>query len=51
MKLDSPQIAAGLLHDAVEDTPLPPEDITEQFGEQVAHIVEGVTKIDQNQFR
>src|ERR1700683_2969284 len=50
MKLDSTAFAAGLLHDAVEDTPVTTEDITEQFGEQVAHIVEGVTKIDKIQF-
>ena len=46
MKLDATAIAAGLLHDAVEDTPVTTQDITTQFGEQVAHIVEGVTKID-----
>src|ERR1700723_513973 len=50
MKLDATAIAAGLLHDAVEDTPVTTEDITERFGEQVAHIVEGVTKIDKIQF-
>ncbi len=50
MKLDSTAIAAGLLHDAVEDTPVTTEDITQKFGEQVAHIVEGVTKIDKIQF-
>src|SRR6202789_4224050 len=50
MKLDSTAIAAGLLHDAVEDTPVTTGDISEQFGEQVAHIVEGVTKIDKIQF-
>jgi len=50
MKLDSTAIAAGLLHDAVEDTPVTTEDITAMFGEQVAHIVEGVTKIDKIQF-
>ncbi len=50
MKLDSTAIAAGLLHDAVEDTPVTTEDISERFGEQVAHIVEGVTKIDKIQF-
>src|ERR1700753_197315 len=50
MKLDSTAIAAGLLHDAVEDTPVTTEEISEQFGEQVAHIVEGVTKIDKIQF-
>jgi GTP diphosphokinase / guanosine-3',5'-bis(diphosphate) 3'-diphosphatase len=50
MKLDSTAIAAGLLHDAVEDTPVTTEDIVGRFGEQVAHIVEGVTKIDKIQF-
>src|SRR6202789_756676 len=50
MKLHSPAIAAGLLHDAVEDTPVTTADITAKFGEQVAHIVEGVTKIDKIQF-
>ncbi len=50
MKLDSTAIAAGLLHDAVEDTPVTNEDIVAQFGEQVAHIVEGVTKIDKIEF-
>src|ERR1700719_4432635 len=50
MKLDSTAIAAGLLHDAVEDTPVTSEDIESKFGEQVAHIVEGVTKIDKIQF-
>lgn len=50
MKLDSTAIAAGLLHDAVEDTPVSTEDITAEFGEQVAHIVEGVTKINKIQF-
>src|SRR5579875_1507406 len=50
MKLDSTAIAAGLLHDAVEDTPVTPPDIVAKFGDQVAHIVEGVTKIDKIQF-
>src|ERR1700761_605638 len=50
MKLDSTAIAAGLLHDAVEDTSVTADDITKLFGEQVAHIVEGVTKIDKIQF-
>src|SRR5271163_2920808 len=50
MKLDSTAIAAGLLHDAVEDTPAKIGDITAKFGEQVAHIVEGVTKIDKIEF-
>ena len=50
MKMDSTAIAAGLLHDAVEDTPATTADIARVFGEQVAHIVEGVTKIDKIQF-
>jgi len=50
MKMDSTAIAAGLLHDAVEDTPVTTEEIEEKFGEQVAHIVEGVTKLDKIQF-
>src|SRR6202167_4546755 len=46
MKLDPTAIAAGLLHDAVEDTPATSEQIEADFGDPVAHIVEGVTKID-----
>jgi GTP pyrophosphokinase len=50
MKLDATAIAAGLLHDSVEDTPATSEEIEAGFGDQVAHIVEGVTKIDKIQF-
>jgi len=50
MKLDASAIAAGLLHDSVEDTPATNEEIAAEFGDQVAHIVEGVTKIDKIQF-
>jgi GTP pyrophosphokinase len=50
MKMDATAIAAGLLHDSVEDTPATNEEIATGFGEQVAHIVEGVTKIDKIQF-
>jgi GTP pyrophosphokinase len=50
MKLDATAIAAALLHDAVEDTKATTEQIAEGFGDQVAHIVEGVTKIDKIQF-
>src|SRR5438477_3241017 len=45
MKLDSTAIAAGLLHDAVEDTDVTNSQIEEKFGTPVAHIVDGVTKI------
>ena len=50
LKMDSTAIAAGLLHDAVEDTDVTTDEIAEQFGEQVAHIVEGVTKLDKIKF-
>jgi len=50
MKLDPVAVSAGLLHDSVEDTSVTVVDIRKEFGEQVAHIVEGVTKIDQIDF-
>src|ERR1041384_2422552 len=45
MKLDAVTIAAGLLHDVVEDTLTTIERIQELFGAEVAHVVAGVTKI------
>src|SRR5437660_3035178 len=45
MRLDPVAIAAGLLHDVVEDTLTSIEKIEEHFGAEVAHVVEGVTKI------
>jgi GTP diphosphokinase / guanosine-3',5'-bis(diphosphate) 3'-diphosphatase len=45
MKLDVAAVAAGLLHDVVEDTLTTPERIEELFGREIAHIVEGVTKL------
>jgi GTP pyrophosphokinase len=50
MRLDTISIAAGLLHDSVEDTAVTIEQIQEKFGEQVAHIVDGVTKISRIDF-
>ncbi|MDT8066721.1 MAG: bifunctional (p)ppGpp synthetase/guanosine-3',5'-bis(diphosphate) 3'-pyrophosphohydrolase [Terriglobia bacterium] len=50
MRLDAVAIAAGLLHDSVEDTSVTIEEIKSQFGDQVAHIVEGVTKISKIDF-
>jgi guanosine-3',5'-bis(diphosphate) 3'-pyrophosphohydrolase len=50
MRLDVVAIAAGLLHDIVEDTPNTIEKIRDLFGEQVAHVVEGVTKLSALQF-
>jgi guanosine-3',5'-bis(diphosphate) 3'-pyrophosphohydrolase len=45
MKMDIITIAAGLLHDALEDTAATPEVIQEQFGPEIFRIVNGVTKI------
>ncbi len=45
MKLDVVAVAAGLLHDIVEDTQTSIERIKELFGADIAHVVEGVTKL------
>src|SRR5216683_2952338 len=50
MKLDAVAVAAGLLHDVVEDTLTTIERIQELFGPEVAHVVEGVTKISAIRF-
>src|SRR4026207_404702 len=50
MKLDVVAIAAGFPRDTVEDTQTPIERIQELFGADVAHVVEGVTKLGAIQF-
>src|SRR5437763_12379950 len=50
MKMDGVTVSVGLLHDVVEDTLTTLEKIEELFGPEVAHIVDGVTKISQIQF-
>ena len=47
MKLDSATIATGLLHDTIEDTYATYNTIKEEFGIEVADLVEGVTKISE----
>ena len=44
-RLDPVTIAAGLLHDVIEDTQIPLSDIIKEFGEEVGILVDGVTKI------
>ena len=50
MKLDVATVASGLLHDTVEDTGTTIETIRDLFGQEVATIVDGVTKISQMEF-
>jgi len=51
MHLDSEAICAAILHDVVEDTSATLGEVQEKFGEEVALIVDGVSKLDQIQFR
>lgn len=50
MRLDSRSIIAAILHDVIEDTPTAKEHLVERFGEDVAHLVDGVSKINQIEF-
>lgn len=45
VQMDAPSLAAGLLHDVVEDSAVPLEQIVEEFGPEVAQLVDGVTKL------
>ena len=51
MKLDAASVATGLLHDTVEDTLTTLKDIQENFGEEVANLVDGLTKISRISLR
>ncbi len=51
MHMDSKSIIAAILHDVIEDTPTAKEQIAEQFGEEVAELVDGVSKLTQIDFR
>src|SRR5213596_601372 len=51
LRLDDETIAAALLHDVVEDTDVELEDVRSEFGDEVAKLVEGVTKLTRVQFQ
>ncbi|MEI6305729.1 MAG: bifunctional (p)ppGpp synthetase/guanosine-3',5'-bis(diphosphate) 3'-pyrophosphohydrolase, partial [Deltaproteobacteria bacterium] len=51
LKLDVPTIVTGFLHDTIEDTLATSEELTETFGEEIASLVEGVTKISKIHFK
>ena len=51
MKLDVTSVAAGFLHDALEDTKATVEDLKDMFGEEVTRIVSGVTKLSRLSFK
>ena len=49
--LDETTIAAGLLHDVVEDTKATPAEIQKEFGDDIAHLVDGITKLGTVKYR
>jgi len=51
LRMDGATLAAAILHDVVEDTGVSGEQIAERFGSEIADIVDGVTKLDQIQFK
>ncbi len=51
LKLDEQTLAAALLHDVVEDTETPLDDVRDEFGDEIAHLVDGVTKLTRVQFQ
>jgi (p)ppGpp synthase/HD superfamily hydrolase len=51
LHLDADTIVGAILHDVIEDTPIAKSDIAARFGDDVAEIVDGVTKLDQIRFK
>jgi GTP diphosphokinase / guanosine-3',5'-bis(diphosphate) 3'-diphosphatase len=51
LKLDAQTLMAALLHDVIEDTGVPKDHIASLFGEEVAELVDGVSKLDKIEFR
>ncbi len=51
MHMDSKSICAAILHDVIEDTPATKEEVSEKFGEDVAELVDGVSKLTEFKFK
>lgn len=51
MQMDVSTVIAAVLHDVLEDTPVTKDDITEEFGEEIAQLVDGVSKLTQIKFK
>ncbi|MBV8740341.1 MAG: bifunctional (p)ppGpp synthetase/guanosine-3',5'-bis(diphosphate) 3'-pyrophosphohydrolase [Sinobacteraceae bacterium] len=51
LHLDADTIVAAILHDVIEDTPTPKDQLASRFGAHVAELVDGVTKLDQIKFK
>ena len=51
MRMDYGSVAAAILHDTIEDTVLTRQEIESRFGEEIADLVDGVTKLDKMKFR
>jgi guanosine-3',5'-bis(diphosphate) 3'-pyrophosphohydrolase len=51
LRLDTDTIVAAILHDVIEDTPTPKDQLAARFGADVAELVDGVTKLDQIKFK
>jgi RelA/SpoT family (p)ppGpp synthetase len=51
LHLDADTLIAGILHDVIEDTPTPKDQLAARFGADVAELVDGVTKLDAIQFK
>ncbi len=51
LRLDHQSLMAAMLHDVIEDTGIPKDALAEQFGEDVAELVDGVSKLTPMEFR
>ena len=51
MRMDHQSLMAAMLHDVIEDTGIPKDALAEQFGDDVAELVDGVSKLTQIEFR